>query len=534
MRALNRKLVRDLWHLRGQMIAIALVVACGVAVFVTTRTAYQSLQISRRCVLRRVPLRRRLRAPQAGARRGGGAAGARSPASPRWSRASSSTSRSTCPASPSRPPAACCRFPSGGCRSSTTSTCAADAGSSRAGATRCIVSEAFANANQLEVGDTLGAILNGRWERLRIVGVALSPEYVYEIRGTRHLSRQPPLRRAVDEPRRDGAGVRHGRRLQRRRPRPGARRQRGRRHRRARPPPRALRRPAARAGATSQVSHRFLSDEIAQNQVFGTVLPAIFLGVAAFLLNIVLSRLVATQRDQIAVLKAFGYGHWTVAAHYLGFAVVAVALGGAVGTGLGIWLGMLVNRMYVDFYRFPVLRFEAGVGVVGPAIAIAGGAALLGAWAAARRALALPPAEAMRPEPPPQFPRRPARARRAARPPAGAGADDPAQHRPPAGARPWRRSSAWRSPSPSSSSAATSSTPSSTSPTCSSASCSATTSPSPSRTCCPNACATSSPICPASCARRALPRRRRRGCASATARGVSGSPASIPAASCTA
>ena len=47
-----------------------------------------------------------------------------------------------------------------------------------------LVSEAFAEANRLEVGDQLGAVLNGRWERLHIVGIALSPEYVYEIRGT--------------------------------------------------------------------------------------------------------------------------------------------------------------------------------------------------------------------------------------------------------------------------------------------------------------------------------------------------------------
>ena len=140
-------------------------------------------------------------------------------------------------------------------------------------------------------------------------------------------------------------------------------------------------------GRIDQVSHRFISDEIAQNRVFGTVVPAIFLGVAAFLLNIVLSRLVATQRDQIAVLKAFGYSNRAVGLHYLGFALVAVAAGSLLGVVFGLWLGARVNALYVDFYRFPVLRFEPGATVIGSAIGVSALAAVAGALAAVRRVL---------------------------------------------------------------------------------------------------------------------------------------------------
>ncbi|HSP99586.1 MAG TPA: FtsX-like permease family protein [Candidatus Dormibacteraeota bacterium] len=401
MRALNRKLVRDLWHLRGQMIAIALVVACGVAVFVSTRAAYESLLMSRDAYYAEyrfadvfVHLKR---APDALAARLARIPGVASVqprivfdvtldvpglAEPATGRLQSIPERRVPILNDLHLRRG--RWVEPGRRD------------------EVIVSEAFANANHLEIGDTLGAILNGRWENLRVVGIALSPEYVYEIRGGDIF---PDNRRfgvlwmsrdvmgpAFDM---DGAfndvvlslapGASEAEviaQLDRRLDRYGGLRA---------------------VGRDKWISDRFLSDEIAENEIFGTVLPAIFLGVAAFLLNIVLSRLVATQRDQIAVLKAFGYRHWTVAAHYLGFAAVAVALGSALGTACGIWLGMFVNRMYVDFFRFPVLRFEAGPTVIGPAIAIAGAAALLGAWAAARRALALPPAEAMRPESPPNF-----------------------------------------------------------------------------------------------------------------------------------
>ncbi|MFN8642625.1 MAG: ABC transporter permease [Candidatus Binatia bacterium] len=401
MSALHRKLVRDLWHLRGQIVAIALVVACGVAVFVSTRSAYESLLISRDTYYAEY----RFADVFAHLKRAPDAVAARLARIPGVARAEPRIVFDVTLDVPGLAEPATGRLQSiPERRAPILNDLHLRRGRWVEPGRRdeVIVSEAFANANHLEIGDALGAILNGRWQTLRIVGVALSPEYVYEIRGSDIF---PDNRRfgvlwmsrdamgpAFDM---DGAfndvaltlapGANEAEviaEVDRLLERFGGLRAVGREH---------------------WISHRFLADEIAQNRVFGTVLPAIFLGVAAFLLNIVLSRLVATQRDQIAVLKAFGYAHRTVAAHYLQFALVAVALGSALGTAAGLWLGMLVNRMYVDFYRFPVLRFEARPSVIGLAIAIAGGSAMLGAWGAARRALALPPAEAMRPEPPPNF-----------------------------------------------------------------------------------------------------------------------------------
>ena len=401
MTTLNRKLLRDLWHLRGQVIAISLVVACGIAALVTTRTAYDSLLISQATYyadyrfadvfasLKRAP---NALAARIGAIPGVGVVRPRivfdvtldvpGLAEPATGRLVSIPER--------RVPMLNDlylrrgRYIEPGRRD------------------EVIVGEAFATANHLDVGDRLGAVLNGRWQQLRIVGIALSPEYVYEISKSDIF---PDNRRfgvlwvsgAAMGPafNMDGAfndvvlslapGAIEAEviaRLDRLLERYGG---------------------LGAYGRRDQISHRFLSDEIAQNRVSGTVVPAIFLGVAAFLLNIVLSRLVGMQRDQIAVLKAFGYDHLTVALHYLQFALVAVLLGALGGTGLGLWLGALINRMYVQFYRFPVLRYEPGIQVVALATAVAGGAALLGALGAVRRALALPPAEAMRPEPPERF-----------------------------------------------------------------------------------------------------------------------------------
>jgi putative ABC transport system permease protein len=401
MTALRRKLLRDLLHLRGQVLAIALVVACGVAVVVTARSSYESLALSQSTYyaqyryadvfasLKRAPetLRARIAAiPGVAAVQTRIVAevtldvpGLEEPA----------TGRLISIPEHREPILNDLHLRSGrwiepGRRD------------------EVLVSEAFAEANHLQVGDSLGAVLHGRWQRLRIVGVAISPEYIYEIQGSGlfpdnrrfgviWMSRDalgPPFEMEgafndvalglTDDASADEVIARLDRLLDRY----GG---------------------LGAAGREDQVSHRFISDEIAQNRVFGTVVPAIFLGVAAFLLNVVLSRVVAMQRDQIAVLKAFGYSNRAVGLHYLGFAGILVGLGAALGVVSGLWLGSQVNRMYVNFYRFPVLRYEPGVTVIGLAVVVSGLAAGAGALAAVRRVLALAPAEAMRPEPPARF-----------------------------------------------------------------------------------------------------------------------------------
>ncbi len=156
-------------------------------------------------------------------------------------------------------------------------------------------------------------------------------------------------------------------------------------------------------GRDDQVSHRFISDEIAQNRITSTWIPAIFLGVATFLLHLVLSRLVALQRTQIGLLKAFGYSNSTVGGHYLKLALATVLTGVALGIGAGMYLGESLTGMYRDFYRFPQLAFRIEPEVLAAGILISLAAATLGALSSVRRAVHLPPAESMRPEPPPSY-----------------------------------------------------------------------------------------------------------------------------------
>jgi putative ABC transport system permease protein len=265
-----------------------------------------------------------------------------------------------------------------------------------------LVSERFAEVNHLYPGDSLSAVINGRWQRLHIVGVAISPEFVVEYAGgaafidsrryavvwasSRMLEAAFDMKDAFNDVsirlspdaterrverdvdallRRWGGGTSHGRADQ----------------------------PAARA----------LEDEFAQLRTNAAVFPFFFLVVAAFLLNVVVSRLVASQRDEIAALKAFGYTNHEIGVHYLGFGVVAVICGALVGIPAGVWMGAKFTDLYHDYFRFPAIPSSVDWTAAAVGVAISGGCALLGAVSAVRRVVKLTPAEALRPEAPGRF-----------------------------------------------------------------------------------------------------------------------------------
>jgi putative ABC transport system permease protein len=266
------------------------------------------------------------------------------------------------------------------------------------------VSEAFAEAQALGPGDRLGAIINGRREDLTITGVVSSPEFVYQIAPGAMFPdferygilwmREKALATAYDM---DGAfndvvlTVERGASVQS---------VVGRLDR--------LLEPWGGQGAyarSEQTSHRYLEQELESLRVMARIFPVIFLGVAAFLLNVVMTRLIAGQREQVGILKAFGYGDVEIGLHYAQFVLVVVALGTALGVAAGSWLGNGMARLYADFYRFPFLEFVLRPHVVAVAFTVAAVAALAGTFRALYRAARLPPAEAMRPEPPPRYAR---------------------------------------------------------------------------------------------------------------------------------
>jgi putative ABC transport system permease protein len=146
-----------------------------------------------------------------------------------------------------------------------------------------------------------------------------------------------------------------------------------------------------------QPSHRFLSDELAEQRTLAIAVPMVFFAVAAFLLNVVLGRLVESQREQIAALKALGFPSLPIGFHYLQFVAAICALGSLAGIGLGLWYGHGMMNNYRPFFRFPELTYTLPVWLPAAAVSASFIAAAGGVLAAVRRVLLLKPAEAMRP-----------------------------------------------------------------------------------------------------------------------------------------
>lgn len=401
MSPLQRKLWRDLWTMRSQALAIALVMASGVATFVLFLSTYASLLETRERYYREqafaevfVSLKR---APQSLAARIGELPGV-----------ARVQTRVVAPVTLD------IKGFSDPVRGRIVSLDEHDAsGLNRlylregrlpdpARGDETAISEIFALAHGFRPGDRLTAIINGRREELRIVGVVLSPEYIYEIGpgaffpdhqrfGVLWMARKP-LANAYDM---DGAFNDVALTL-----RPGS-------------PPRdvlerldSLLRPHGGWGAYDrhdQLSHRLLSEELRQMQTSATVFPVIFLSVAAFLLNVVISRTVSTEREIIATLRAFGYDRLAIIRHY-GALVLLIAVSGAlIGLGLGAWLGHNLAKVYASFYRFPHLDFILPAWVMATALLVALGSALAGTLHAVGRAAAQTPAQGMRPEAPPLY-----------------------------------------------------------------------------------------------------------------------------------
>ncbi len=267
-----------------------------------------------------------------------------------------------------------------------------------------IISNEFAAAWALDPGDAVTAIINGRERDVRIVGIGQSPEFIYAIAPGDIIPQherfaivwmaRDSLERAFDL---DGAFNDVALRLER-----GAN---------GDAVVTELDAILDRYGGSGaflredQLSHTFIEGEIAQNEAMGRILPPIFLGVAAFMLHVAISRLIDTEREQIGLMKAFGYTNTAVGSHYIKLAMIPGLVGGVGGLIGGSWVGDRLSYLYAEFYNLPFVIRDIPTSAYVISFLIAVGVCVSGAIAAVRKAVILDPAVAMRPPAPARFAR---------------------------------------------------------------------------------------------------------------------------------
>jgi putative ABC transport system permease protein len=401
MRALDRKLFRDLWSLKGQALAVALVISGGVTTFIMSVSTLDSLKLTQATFyrdyrfadvfasLKRAPESLKFRIQEIPG-------------------VQYVQTRVVAPATldlenyPDPVTGQLVSIPDNGKPALNQLYIKSGRTPAEGRDNEVLISESFADAHRFQPGDHLRATINGKRKRLEIVGIALSPEFIYQLQpgsiipdfksyGILWMARTPladgyDMEGAFNEValtltasaeiqdviyHLDDLLARYG--------------------------------GLGAYGRKDQVSHRYLSEEFRQLQQMATLFPIIFVGVAAFLLNVVISRLIATQREQVAILKAFGYTNTGIVIHYLKLVMWIVVFGVAGGIAAGAWLGRGLSNMYMDYYRFPFLLYELRPGVALTAGLVSAAAAVLGTVYSVIRAALQPPAEAMQPAPPARY-----------------------------------------------------------------------------------------------------------------------------------
>lgn len=398
---LDRKLLRDLWAMKGQALAIAVVIGAGVTMYVTYLSNFDSLQQTRASYYRqarfadvfasltRAPVRLEERIA---AIPGVAAVATRVVADATLDvpgMAEPAVGRLVSLPPEGEPPLNSVYLRRGRW---------IDPGRQD----EVLASEMFCEAHGLGPGDQVSLVINGRHRRLTIVGVALSPEYVYAIRpgeifpdarrfGIFWIDRRAVASAFNLEASFNDVSLALS---------PGA----------SAPEVIAeldrLLEPYGGRGAVPrslQASAWTLQNELGQLEMFGFLVPFIFFGVAAFILQVALTRALALQRPQIAALKALGYSNAALAWHYVKWALTIAAGGAVAGVAVGAWLGSAMIGLYNEFFRFPDLSFQLSAGVAVESVAASLIVAALGAQASVRRAVRVPPAEAMRPNSPERY-----------------------------------------------------------------------------------------------------------------------------------
>lgn len=402
IRPLDRKLLRDLSQMKGQVVAVSLVMACGLAMMIMTRSLILTLESTRSAFYQQYAMAdvfaRLKRAPLSmvkGVQDLPGVAiveprvvvdvtldlpGVTEPATGHMV----SLPADGKPQKLNRVLLRNGEFPHPDSRRDV------------------VVSESFAMANTLKLGDRVVAVINGRKESLRICGIGLSPEFVFEAREGETLPdherfgviwmNYEALATAYNL---DGAFNDLCIDLA-----PGAA---------AAPVIEEMDRQFKRYGSggayvrDEQASAQRLNDELEVLHMLALAYPLVFLSVSAFMMNAVLARMVRLQREQIAQMKALGYASSQVGMHYLKFVIVIGVFGTLLGGIGGRYLGDMLVNLYTEFFRFPELVFRMDYSALGLALGVSIGASMLGVTTVVRQAIKLPPAEAMRPEPPVDF-----------------------------------------------------------------------------------------------------------------------------------
>lgn len=260
--------------------------------------------------------------------------------------------------------------------------------------------EQFAKARNIAVGDVLKLQISGRQYNLDVAGIVASPEYIYVMENEQTLLPLPDkfgVAFVADEFARQSFGfgnsynevvlkVKDENQIDKIEDK--------------------LEKVLKKYGVKriivkeNQLSNRMISEEIKQLETMSKVVPVIFLGVAALIIAVMISRMVKKDRLPIGVMKALGYRNIEIISHYTKYSLVIGVIAAIIGTNLGMMLAGALTKLYLQYFNIPILKANYYFRYVINAVLLAGGFCITAGLLGGRKILKILPAESMRPEAP--------------------------------------------------------------------------------------------------------------------------------------
>lgn len=273
-----------------------------------------------------------------------------------------------------------------------------EAGEVRVQGRSVLLEKSFAVANDLHPGDSLTLVEGPTRISLRIAGLVVSPEYVFVVRSKQDLMPSPetfgvmflsedtlgPLvgkPGQIDEVRarmaKDADVARVGKEMER---------------------ILAPYNPDPFVPRADQPSYQLIQQDIEGFKVYAVLFPLLFLSVSSVTVYTLLARTVHQQRGVIGLLRAIGYSRGQVVLHYLISAAVIGIVSGAVGVGVGLWLGVVTTDWYLSFVTIARIVHGPAYSAAAYGILLAVGVCVVAGAAPARLAARIVPSESMRGE----------------------------------------------------------------------------------------------------------------------------------------
>ena len=263
-----------------------------------------------------------------------------------------------------------------------------------------VIGDGIAKARNLNPGDTVEIIVEGKRVPMEITGIGLTPENIYMIRNMNELYPSPAVYDAAFtsyrtmaqlfgqeghsnsflfklEPGSDWEAVKD-------------------RIEQALTPYGLI----SHYAREDQLAVSMVDEEIKQLEKMSGVVPFLFLTVAGVILYITQSRMVEQQRTQIGTLMAIGIPLRKIRLHYMGFGAVTGLLGGLFGGLLGYALADPMAGYYRVYFNLPDVTAPLSVSYLLEGILLAGIFCSGTSWIIAGVIGKMKPAQALRPPSP--------------------------------------------------------------------------------------------------------------------------------------